>query len=222
MEQGELHLSELDVTIAGRTLLSLPQLTVPAGGLWGVSGPSGAGKTTFLNAISGLTDAKGKLCWGKADLCRLGTSARARFRSQHMGMIFQDFLLFEELSALQNATIGTAWRSAPGALRARALEVMERLGIADLAQRRTSTLSGGERQRVATARALAHRPKILLADEPTASLDRAAADRLIGDLVAMAREDGCTVIMVSHDERALAAMDHRLRLRDGKVEQNNE
>jgi ABC-type lipoprotein export system ATPase subunit len=133
-------------------------------------------------------------------------------------MIFQDFLLFEELSARDNAIVAAAFRPDRAALGPRVDALMARLGVADLAARRADLLSGGERQRIAVVRALAHDPAILLADEPTASLDRATADRLIGDLARLAREDGRTVVVVSHDEHVWAAMDRILTVRDGRLE----
>ncbi|MDO5646613.1 ABC transporter ATP-binding protein [Paracoccus sp. (in: a-proteobacteria)] len=212
-----MRLTAQDVTVrAGdRVLLHLDRLELPRGSLTGVMGPSGAGKTTLLNALSGLTAAQGALRWDDTDLARMGQAARVRFRRDHIGLIFQDFLLLEELTALENATIARAWRGDAQALTQRAAALFDRLGIAALTHRRAERLSGGERQRVAVARALAHDPAILLADEPTASLDRTTADRLIGDLAALARDEGRTVLIVSHDPAVHAAMDRMLTIRDG-------
>lgn len=214
-----LSLSARDLTVrsGARVLLSLERLDLPAGSLTGIRGPSGAGKSSALHAMAGLLAASGSLIWGETDLARLSQPARTRFRGQHMGMIFQDFLLFEEMTARENALVSAAFRPDRAALARRADALMQRLGITALADRRAELLSGGERQRVAVARALAHDPAILLADEPTASLDRAAADALIADLAALARDEGRTVVIVSHDAHVWAAMDRVLTLDDGHL-----
>ena len=213
-----LSIRDLQVRAKGRVLLSVPKLDLPAGSLTAIRGPSGAGKTTLLHALAGLIAVTGRLHWGEVELARLSQARRTRFRGQHIGMIFQDFLLFEELSARDNAIVAAAFRPDRAALGPRVDALMARLGVADLAARRADLLSGGERQRIAVVRALAHDPAILLADEPTASLDRATADRLIGDLARLAREDGRTVVVVSHDEHVWAAMDRILTVRDGRLE----
>lgn len=214
-----LTITDLSVTTPdGRVLLDVPQLSMPAGSLTGLRGPSGAGKTTFLNAVSGLIPVQGQLQWGETDLPRLGSSTRSRFRRDHMGMVFQDFLLFEELTAFENAAIAATYYPKRAALRGRANDLLTRLGLADRASQRADRLSGGERQRVAVARALAHDPAIILADEPTANLDRPTADKLVNDLTALARETGKTVIVVSHDDTVLQAMDSVLTIRDGQME----
>lgn len=203
----------------GRDLLSVPALEIPAGALVGVRGPSGAGKSTFLHAIAGLLEtASGAVRWGETELLGLSDDRRARFRAGHIGMIFQDFLLFEELGALQNAALTALFRPAAerAALRARAADLLAGLGL-ESTPRPVASFSGGERQRVAVARALANEAAILLADEPTASLDRAAADRLIEDFVWLARDTGKTLIAVSHDTALLARMDRILTIEDGRL-----
>lgn len=202
----------------GRRLLSVPLLEVPGGALVGVRGPSGAGKSTFLHALSGLVSFKGAVRWGDTDLGGLSGEGRARFRAARMGMIFQDFLLFDELSPLGNAALATLF--APRRIRAdvltRAAEGLRRLRVPE-DRRAVASFSGGERQRVAVARALATNPAILLADEPTASLDRPAADRLIEDLTALVRQSGKTLIAVSHDSHLLDRMDRVLTIEDGAL-----
>lgn len=216
-----LPLSVRDCTIrAGqRVLLSIPGLDLPAGSLTGIRGPSGAGKTTALHALAGLLVGSGQLSWGDTNLGTLSQNQRTQFRGNHIGMVFQDFLLFEELSARENALVSATFRPDRAALAERADRLLQHLGIAALAQRRADLLSGGERQRVAVVRALAHNPAILLADEPTASLDRATADSMIDDLASLSRREGRTVIIVSHDEHVWAAMDRVLTIRDGILEQ---
>jgi ABC-type lipoprotein export system ATPase subunit len=214
-----LTLSGVEVRDGARVLLRVDGLDVPAGHLLGLCGPSGAGKSTLLHVMSGLIcPDRGAVRWGGADIAGMSEGARDAFRGAHMGLIFQDFMLFEELSALDNAAIAAAWAPAPtrAVIRARAAQVLRDLGI-EAPDTPASRLSGGERQRVAAARALAGDPQILLADEPTASLDRAGADRLIADLVRMARAHGRTLICVSHDDHALAAMDEVRVITDGTL-----
>ncbi|AUH32433.1 ABC transporter ATP-binding protein [Paracoccus tegillarcae] len=212
-----LSIRDLRVRAGDRDLLSLNRLDLPPGSLTGIRGPSGAGKTTALHAMAGLIAGQGRLAWGDTDLCGLSDAQRTRFRGDHIGMIFQDFILFEEMTARQNAMIAAMFRPDRRSLARRTDALMERLGIAPLADRRAELLSGGERQRVAVVRALAHDPAILLADEPTASLDRPTADALIADLAALSRDAGRSVVIVSHDEQVWASMDRTLTIRDGRL-----
>jgi putative ABC transport system ATP-binding protein len=203
----------------GRAILRVGRLEVPPGAALGVRGPSGAGKSTLLNALAGLSPvAAGSVDWGGTDLARLSERARDAFRARTMGLIFQDFLLFEEMDALGNAAVAAGWapRSERAAFRARAAEALERLGVPP-GVRNVAAMSGGERQRIAAARALAADPAVILADEPTASLDRAAADRLVADLLTLAREKGRTVIAVSHDPAVTGAMDRVVEVVDGRL-----
>lgn len=202
----------------GRVILRADVLDVAPGTLLGVRGPSGAGKTTLLHALAGLVrPASGAVRWGDADLAAMGEAARDNFRRLKVGLIFQDFLLFEELTALENAAVAAAYapRAARAAIRDRAALRLRALGVEP--GRGVGSMSGGERQRVAVARALATDPPILLADEPTASLDRAAADALVADLTDLARSTGRTLIAVSHDPAVLAAMDRVADIRDGAL-----
>lgn len=201
----------------GQLLLDIPSLRLAAGGSLGIRGPSGAGKSILLYALSGLLERlEGSLCWGNTNLVGLSPARCAAFRERHVGMIFQDFLLFEELDALSNAGLSALFRprSERAAISARAAEHLKRLGIKD-GSRKVASFSGGERQRVAVARALAVNPDILLADEPTASLHRSAADRLSQDLVALAQDAGTSLIVVSHDEHLLSSLDRVLTIADG-------
>lgn len=203
----------------GRVLLDLPKLDVDPGTRLGVRGPSGAGKSTLLFALAGLLDtAQGQVTWGDTQILGLGTSARAAFRANFVGLIFQDFLLFDELSPAANAQLAAAFapRAERPGIAARAKAQLAALGVpSDV--RTTASFSGGERQRVAVSRALATDPAVLLADEPTASLDRRAADRLIADLLAQAEQSGRTMIAISHDAALLDAMDRVITVEDGRI-----
>lgn len=215
----ELSVRNLVVTgRSGRVLLDVPRLDLKPGTALGVRGPSGAGKSTLLSALMGLAPrATGEVIWGATQLLRLGASSRAAFRRQTMGLVFQDFMLFDELGADANAAIQAAFspRADRPRLRAAADRLLADLGLAD-PSRRTASYSGGERQRVAMARALAHDPRIVLADEPTASLDREAGTAIGDQLFARVRDRGVTLIVASHDEDLLDRMDRVLTLDHGK------
>lgn len=201
---------------SGRVLLAVDALDLAPGSLVGVRGPSGAGKSTLLYALGGLLPAAGAVRWGETELLSLSEERRTAFRAVHIGMIFQDFLLFEELGSTDNAALPAMFapRASRKATREAAAANLRHLGL-EPGARPVASFSGGERQRVGVARALASNAPVLLADEPTASLHREAADTLIGDLVVLTREHGRTLIAVSHDLNLLARMDRVLWVEDG-------
>lgn len=214
-----LHVTDLTVTTArGQKVLRVDDLRVAPGGLTVVAGPSGAGKTTLLHVCAGLLrPATGSVTWGATELSALNDRAASTFRRTQIGIVFQEPLLFEELDALGNAALATAYapRAERPALRHQAGAALTRLGLSGRAQDDVSRMSGGERQRIAMARALAAAPQIVLADEPTAALDRAAADRLGETLQTLAHRDGRTVLVASHDSGLHARADRLLRIEDG-------
>ena len=217
---GGLEIAGLVVPGRGRrVILEVEALTLGAGQSLGIRGPSGAGKSTLLHAMAGLIDgARGRVAWDGTDIMGLSPDRRGAFRTRHMGLVFQDFLLFEELSGLDNAALPALFapRGARAGITARARDLLDRLGLAEPA-RGVDTYSGGERQRVGVARALANDARILLADEPTASLHRDAADALIDDLVRLVTEGGRTLVAVSHDPALLARMDRVITIADGRI-----
>jgi len=217
---GGLVVRDLRVRVAsGRVVLDVSALDIARDEFVVLAGPSGAGKSTLLFTLAGLqVPGTGSIHWGDTDIATLGEAARARFRAERVGMVFQDFLLFDELSALDNAALSAAWGApdASATVRRRAAELLGWLGLDTADARPVSTLSGGERQRVAVARALATDPRIVLADEPTASLDREAADRLIVTLRRIVDERRRTVVVVSHDPALIASADRVVRLVDGR------
>nr|WP_319513867.1 ATP-binding cassette domain-containing protein [uncultured Cohaesibacter sp.] len=216
-----LSISDLSVSSKrGRVLLTVPELDLPEGSLVGIEGVSGAGKSTLLYSLAGLLEATGSIRWGEEELLSLNSEKRAAFRAVQIGMIFQDFLLFEELDAGENAALTALFRPRRerAALRKKAAERLKILGLGNhTADRNVVSLSGGERQRVAIARAMAAEAPVLLADEPTASLDRASADKLIDDLIDLARKNRTTLIAVSHDSRLISRMDRILTIADGAI-----
>ncbi|MFT6775930.1 MAG: ABC-type lipoprotein export system ATPase subunit [Paracoccaceae bacterium] len=221
MTAFDLEVRGLSVTApSGRTLLDVPALSVPAGALLGVKGASGAGKSTLLSALAGLIRPRaGAVLWGGRDISGLGAEPMAAFRRRHLGVMFQTARLFDELSPHENAGIaaGFAPRAEAARITKAAAGFLTRFGLDADARRGAARHSGGERQRIALARALAHSPAAVLADEPTASLDRATADDLIGLLSDLARAQGMTLIVVSHDAALLARMDRVLELSGGGI-----
>jgi putative ABC transport system ATP-binding protein len=208
----------------GRVLLDVPAFDLPAGARLGIKGPSGAGKSTLLFAIAGLLErATGQVIWGDRDVLGLSASECCAFRARHLGIVFQDFMLFDELSPLANAQLSGLFapRSGRAAIAERAGAQLAALGVPHDA-RTTASFSGGERQRVAVSRALATDPAILLADEPTASLDRSTADRLIADLIAQSQDSGRSMIAVSHDAGLLEAMDRVITIEDGRIREDHQ
>ncbi|GGN01156.1 ABC transporter ATP-binding protein [Thermus composti] len=164
-----------------------------------VLGPSGSGKTTLLHLLAGLLPLQeGEVFWEGRPIRGLGEGALARLRLGFVGFVFQHHFLFPELTALENVL-------APGYLLGRvdrrwALSLLARLGLEERAHFLPQRLSGGERQRVAVARALYPRPRLLLADEPTASLDRRQAREVLGLFLGLAREVGAALLLATHDE----------------------
>lgn len=215
-----LAVDELEVTgEGGRRILAIEHLATPAGSCLGVKGPSGAGKSTFLFAIAGLLKAaKGRVSWGETEMTALPQGARARFRREHFGFVFQDPLLFEEMGASANASLAAAFlpKARRNGVRATADDALRTLSV-PRGRRRADTFSGGERQRIALARALAADAGVILADEPTASLDRQTRDRLVGDLMELVRKDGKSLIAVSHDVDLLGVMDRVVTIENGAL-----
>ncbi len=180
-----------------------------------ISGPSGSGKSTLLYVLAGLLPpGDGRVTLNGTNLYAMSERRRDAWRRTNIGFIFQDFHLIDELSPLANATLPATFGPAPG-VRERAAQLLERLGVP--AERQTiAQLSRGERQRVAVARALAFDPPVVLADEPSASLDRAATAELVSILAGLAKE-GRTVVVASHDPDIRAASHHVFHLQHGRL-----
>ncbi len=193
-------------------------LDIGGGDLVAIMGPSGSGKTTLLNVIAALDRADaGKVEVGGTDLATAAASVLSRFRRDTVGVVFQDSVLIPELDVVGNIAM-PAMLAGDNRRRAarRARELLARLQLASLHDRPPGKLSGGQRQQVALARALVNRPSLLLADEPTGSLDSASGARLVA-LLEEVTASGTTVILVTHDD-AVAAHAHRVvRLLDGRL-----
>jgi putative ABC transport system ATP-binding protein len=194
---------------ASLDVLDVPRFAVEEGARVGVTGPSGAGKTSLLYALTGIeVPQRGSIEWAGTDIARLGEGARDRWRRETVGFVFQEFHLLPGLSVLDNVLLPSTFTRArvPGALRARARELLARVGL-EKGGAHVGDLSRGEMQRVALARALLMAPAVVVADEPTASLD---ADNawLVGELLlAVCREQRATLLVVSHDRVLLERLD---------------
>jgi len=208
---------EAEVRFGSQTVLTLSCLVIGQGVRLAVMGESGSGKTTLLNILSGLENvSSGEIWWDDVRLNSLNAFQRDRFRGRNAGLVLQDFYLYPGLCALDNvllpARLGAADRSEDLEERARAL--LDRLGLQRPGQS-VDSLSRGEKQRVAIARALLNSPDVLLADEPTASLDAKNGAEVAQLLVDLTREQGSTLICVTHDTALAARMDFCLTLSKG-------
>jgi putative ABC transport system ATP-binding protein len=193
-------------------------LIVHEGEFVSVMGPSGSGKTTLLNCCSGLDDVDGgRVMLDGIDLHALSDAERTSGRASSMGFIFQAYNLIPVFSAVENVELPSLLAGIePKDARRRANETLERVGLADRARHRPGELSGGEQQRVTVARALAGRPRIVWADEPTGALDSDNAI-LVMRLLRELNVDGLTLILVTHDEGVGLSANRLLRMRDGRI-----
>jgi putative ABC transport system ATP-binding protein len=191
-------------------------MTVEGGEFAAIMGPSGSGKSTLLNLLAGLDrPTSGSVTVAGTDVGKLGEAGLARFRRDRIGLVFQFFYLLPNLTALENVLIPAQLKGERAT--SRALELLARLGISDVARRYPARLSGGQQQRVAIARALINRPALLLADEPTGALDSQSGEQVMGLLVELHRE-GQTVLFVTHDHELAARHATRLiRVVDGTI-----
>jgi len=194
-------------------------VSAAAGEILAIMGPSGSGKSTLLHCMAGIFKPdSGQVWFDGTRLDELSETKRTELRRTAFGFVFQFGQLVPELSTADNIALPlllnrvrrkTAYQTAESWL--------VRLGLAELGARRTGELSGGQAQRVALARALAPRPKVIFADEPTGSLDSLASENVMDLLVGIAREEGTTVVLVTHDARVAAYADREVIVRDGKV-----
>jgi putative ABC transport system ATP-binding protein len=207
---------------ASMRALSDVSLSFPAESLTLVMGPSGSGKTTLLSVLGCLlVPDDGSVFVNGRDVTAATEEERTTIRREQLGFVFQAFRLFESLTAFENVALSSEISGQRGAQSdEKAERCLERLGLVDKKHLRPAELSGGEKQRVAIARALMREPKILLADEPTASLDSSTGERIAEILREIAQDQGRTVVVVSHDERLRAFATHVVCLRDGRVEGN--
>jgi putative ABC transport system ATP-binding protein len=202
----------------GREITVLRDITfeLETGGSLAVTGPSGSGKSTLLGLLAGLDrPTRGRVVLDGVDLSSLSEDERARVRAGKVGFVFQSFHLIPTLTARENIQVPLELQGREA--RARADELLERVGLGERGHHYPAQLSGGEQQRVAVARAFAHRPRILFADEPTGNLDAANGANVVGLLAELNRELGTTLVLVTHDPELAARAERIIRLRDGAV-----
>ena len=205
-----------DVTIE---VLRGVNLVIGKGELVALLGPSGSGKSTLLQAVGLLEGGfSGSIKLDGEEVSAAGVDRQTDIRRQKLGFVYQFHHLLPDFDALENVILPQliADASPEGALE-RATYLLTQLGLSERLHHRPSKLSGGEQQRVAVARALANRPKLVLADEPTGNLDEHTADIVLGELMALVREEGSSAIVATHNERLAAKMDRVVRLHEGKL-----
>jgi putative ABC transport system ATP-binding protein len=187
-------------------IVDVPAFSLGAGEHLALRGESGSGKTTFLHLIAGIlaTDT-GRIEIDGTDMAALGESKRDRLRAEKLGYIFQTFNLLQGYTVLENVLLGMSFGSGVDRVQARA--TLKRVGLGDRLAHYPRQLSTGQQQRVAVARALVNRPKLVLADEPTGNLDRRNATEALALIRETCRETGAALLLVSHDETALAQFD---------------
>ncbi|HWV79021.1 MAG TPA: ABC transporter ATP-binding protein [Isoptericola sp.] len=197
-------------------------LAVPAGTTTALLGPSGAGKSSLLAVAAGLTNpTRGTVRFGDDVVFTPATSVAdaTRARLDRIGMVFQSPQLLGSLTALEQLELHAHLRGRrPSTVRARAMELLDAVGVADHARKRPAQLSGGQRQRVAIARALVGRPQVLLVDEPTSALDHERGTRVVELITGLARETSAATLLVSHDASTLASVDATVRMLDARLE----
>ncbi|HVL54876.1 MAG TPA: ABC transporter ATP-binding protein [Burkholderiaceae bacterium] len=199
------------------TILDDVGFSVEAGGTVAIVGASGSGKSTLLGLLAGLDlPTHGRVSALGCELFELDEDARARWRAANIGFVFQSFQLLPQMTALENVMLPLELAGRADAP-ARARELLERVGLADRASHYPRTLSGGEQQRVALARAFVPRPPLLLADEPTGSLDHATGARIIELLFELNREARATLLLVTHDPELARRCDRTLTLASGRL-----
>ena len=195
-------------------------LAIAPGEIVALLGPSGSGKSTLLQAV-GLLEGGfgGSIRIAGTEVARLDSDGRTATRRDRIGFVYQFHHLLPDFSASENVVLPQLIRdAAPEDARVRAETLLAALGLGHRLTHRPNQLSGGEQQRVAVARALANRPALVLADEPTGNLDEATADIVFGQFLRLVREEGSATVVATHNERLAARMDRVLRLHDGRLE----
>lgn len=198
-------------------ILDAISFTVQQGEALAITGASGSGKSTLLGMLAGLdTPSSGSVHLMGQDLTQLSEEKRAVLRARHVGFVFQSFQLLDHLSALENVMLSTQLVRMPNPEEA-AVAMLQRVGLGNRLKHTPKTLSGGEQQRVALARAFVRKPSIVFADEPTGSLDFATGQRVIDLMFELRKEQGTTLVLVTHDEKLAAHCDRQLVLSAGAL-----
>jgi putative ABC transport system ATP-binding protein len=193
-------------------------LDIPRGQFAAVMGPSGSGKSTFLGLLAGLdSPTTGQIVLDGEEITSLGEDQMALLRGRKIGFVFQSYHLIPTLTAEENVLLPMELAGSNHGGRARARDLLDRVGLRGRRDHYPVQLSGGEQQRVALARAFALHPPILLADEPTGNLDSATGQVVLDLMLALNREQGATMVLVTHEESIAGCADRRILLRDGLV-----
>ena len=204
---------------AGRVVIAVDgvSLDVQPGTSLAITGPSGCGKSTLLGLIGGLDNpTAGRVSIGGREISTLPDSDRARVRRHEIGLVFQSDNLLPFLTAIENVSVQLSLKD-PGEGNARSLELLTELGLEEEADKFPDQLSGGQRQRVAVARALVHRPSLVVADEPTGSLDAESAVAVMDLLLAAQRASGATLVLVTHESRMARRLNRTVGMLDGRL-----
>ena len=209
--------TQADVTIE---VLRGVNLAVQPGEIVALLGPSGSGKSTLLQAVGLLEGGfQGSIRIAGEEASALDNDGRTRLRRDALGFVYQFHHLLPDFDALENVVLPQLIHGADSdSARVRAEELLGKLGLSQRVDHRPSKLSGGEQQRVAVTRALANRPPLVLADEPTGNLDEATADRVLAEFLALVRGEGSAALVATHNERLAAKMDRIVRLHEGVLE----
>jgi putative ABC transport system ATP-binding protein len=199
------------------TVLDNISFSVNAGSTVAIVGPSGSGKTTLLGLCAGLDRASsGTVELHRIVLDNLNEDQRAQVRNEHVGFIFQNFQLISTLTALENVMVPMELRGEKNSRR-RALDLLEKVGLAERGHHYPAQLSGGEQQRVSLARAFSNKPKILFADEPTGNLDAETSEKIVSLLFDLNKEAGTTLVIVTHDLDLASQTGRIVRIKGGKI-----
>jgi lipoprotein-releasing system ATP-binding protein len=196
------------------------QLAVAPGEIVALLGPSGSGKSTMLQAIGLLEGGfEGSIRIDGKEAAKLDEDSRTRLRRDRLGFVYQFHHLLPDFTAIENVVLPQLiYGSEPDQARTRAESLLSSLGLGQRLEHRPSQLSGGEQQRVAVARALANRPALVLADEPTGNLDEATADVVLAEFLRLVRDQGSAALIATHNERLALKMDRMVRLHDGRLD----
>ena len=217
------ELSKAYITDAGKvTALAKADLQIEEGSFLGIMGPSGSGKSTLLTLLGGLAEpTSGQMLVDEIDVYGLGEEKRADFRREYIGFVFQAYNLIPYLTAIENVMLPLAvTKSSAAEQRELALDALSRVGLDNRVDHLPNQLSGGEQERVAIARALVNHPPLILADEPTGSLDSATSTEIMNLFCELNRQ-GQTIIMVTHNSEIQHYFDRIVSLKDGLVESDN-
>lgn len=217
MNQAVISARDLDLRYDDTLALHGASLELQAGERVALMGPSGSGKSSLLHCLAGVVAPQGGEIWFEGQrLDRLSETRRSAVRLERMGMVFQFGGLVPELTLVENVLLplrilGARRRAAQTA----AMELLDRLGVADVADHRTGAVSGGQAQRAAVARALVHQPAVVFADEPTGSLDSVTAEKVLDAMVSLTAESGAALLVVTHDNIVASHLDRHLVIHDG-------